>query len=513
MHFAVNDGVDAYIINGITQIIDTLCHAVVVTFDEDTAANCKIYLDGYDDTSDKTGTLGNIGDCSNAGVFSIGGEADAGLPFDGYVQDAAVYDGVVLTAANALTYATTPQTELGSPNAWYPFRDAAAATEIGDEATTLNSLDLTLVGGTTTNFGTHSRSQDAFISANLMGSDWDMGIGGIGAWAAGDPASAIAKVSDSKYRKYGNQSLRVKNTDATQAFARMTVATVVNTDYHFAGWFRSPETPNGASQLVDVDAAAAKGITITQAAATTGSTWYKLEFDFEAGDTSATIDLGAGSVTSDEIGYWDGCQIFKNYVDEPGFEATIALSDWATTGAPTVDDANTTERSGVLCYKVNGSSIAYVSQDVTLTLGEDYLFIGHVMCGTADAGKIVLSGAASATLDNESNITTYAEVRYQFTAATTTLTIKIYGNAQDAYYDDFAVIKAETSEYIFDENVEIPTIEWLYQFTGSDGQINQIYYPQAFVQGIPMQFSNKDYSVHDVTLLPVGSFVWYRENP
>ena len=513
LHFAVNDGVDAYIINGISRITDKLYHAIMVTFDEDTEGGCLIYLDGYDDTADYTGTLANIGDCSNVAAFAVGGEADAGLPFDGYVQDVAIYANIVLTAANALTYATVPQTELGSPDAWYPFKDTAAATTIGDEATTtpLVSFDLTLVGGTTTNFGTHSRSQDAVISANLI-PDGDMELGGIGAWAAGDAASIIAKVSDSKYHKYGSQALRIVNNDASQAFARMTVATVMDTDYHFVGWFRSPGTPNGASTLVDIDVLPIGALVSQYCIA--GNTWYKIEFDFEAGDTSTTIDLGSGSVTSGDVGYWDGCQIFKNYLDEPGFEDTIINSSWDTTGAPTVDDADTTtERSGTSCYKVNGSSSAYVSQDITLTLGEDYLFIGHVKCGTADAGKIVLSDAVSITLDNENNTTTYEEVRYQFTAATTTLTIKIYGNAQDAYYDDFAVIKAEVSEYILDANFAPPTLEWLFQFTAQDGLRHQVYFPQCFVQGFPINFSNKDYVTETITILPIDEFIYLMENP
>jgi len=91
--------------------------------------------------------------------------------------------------------------------------------------------------------------------------------------------------------------------------------TVAGVEYHFHGWFFAPLTPSGAAQLVNVDAAAALGITVTQAAATTGGAWYEVEFDFEAADASTTIDLGSGSVTSGEEGYWSAVQLYKNYVD------------------------------------------------------------------------------------------------------------------------------------------------------------------------------------------------------
>lgn len=520
LHFAVNDGVadGFYVLNGTTVIPEGEMHCVVVTFDESSAADCKIYLDGLDDTLSRTGTLSDIGDCSNALVFSIGAESDGGVPFDGFIAGAAVWDNIVLTAANALTIATTPLTEpTGTPTSWWTFYDLAAATTIADEATAANSFDLTLVGGTTTNFGTHSRVTKATLTANLLGFDHMVDNYGIGGWAAGDAASQITK--DKQYRKFGPVSLRVKNTDASQAFARATVTTIAGIEYHFHGWFRSPLTPAGAAQLVNVDATAALGITVTQAGATTGSTWYEVEFDFEAADTSTTIDLGSGSTSDTEIGYWDSVQIYKNFVDAGGFETNIAGSDWATTGTPdgtfTVDDADTAEDSGTLCYQINtdDATTRYVSQDVTVVVGIEYTFTGRVQCGTAEKGVVVLSGAqaTTTTLDNGAETTNYVTVRNKFTAATTTLTIKIYGDGEDALFDNFSVSKINTRRWDFNQLIVSPEIKFMEQYLDGNGKINQLYYDSAKIRFGSIGFTNEDYVVHDIEVMPLDDMIYIVE--
>jgi hypothetical protein len=512
LNFAVNDGVDAYILTSSVEILKDVDYFVAVTFDESAAANCKIYINGYDQTTTRTGTLSDIGDCSNAGVFSIGAEADGGVPFDGKIYDAAVYSDVVLTAVHAIAYAAIPRTEAGAPDAWWPFTGDAADTTWDDEATAANSLDLTLVGVDTTNIGTHSRIVEAVISANFLNFDWAEKQSGIGGWTTGDAESDIRK--DSQYVKHSGRSLRVKNTDASQAFARATVVTIAGVEYHFHGWFRAPETPNGASALVLVDSTANMGITVTQAGATTYGTWYEVEFDFEAGDASTTIALGSGSVTDTEQGYWENVSLCKNYVDAGGFETDIAGSDWATTGAPTVDDADTTEDTGTLCYKINSDTPAskYVSQAVTVTSGEVYTFTGRVKCGTAEKAVVVLSGAASVTLDNGADTTNYVTVRHEFTAATTTLTIKIYGDGADARFDNFSVCKVDEKEYRFDDELDLVDSEFILEYYDNDGKINHLYGGEVVVPIKTINFSNEDFVVHDLDVYFMTSFVHYFED-
>jgi len=513
LRFAVNDGVDSYIINGTTEIKKDEMHQVGVTFDESTAANCKIYVDGYDDTASRTGTLADIGDCSNAGVLSIGAEADGGVPFDGYIVEAAVYHNIVRSVADALAYASAPRVESGSPDAWWPFTDAAASTTCDDEATENNQFDLTLVGGTTTNYGTHSRDQIAVVTANLLGFDHGMDNAGIGGWTAGDAASQIKK--DGQYKKYGAFSFRIGNTNGTQAFARHAVTTITGVEYTFHGWFRAPNTPNGASQLVDVDATAKLGITVTQAAATTAGTWYEIYFTFEAADTSTTIDLGSGSATTSEYGYWEGVHLYKNYVDTGGFETNYAGSDWALTGVPTSEDeADTDEDTGTLCYSINSQdpTTKYIRQTVTVVSGIEYTFIGRVKCGTADKGTIVLSGATSVTLDNGADTSNYVTVSYRFTAASTSLAITIYGDGAEAMFDNFSVVKVNTREYHFESEVTLPTIKFMLQYTDGNSKTNQLYFGAAIMLMQPINFTNMDYVVHGVEVLPLANYVYLVEN-
>ncbi len=509
LNFAVNDGVDAYYITSTVEIKKDVDYFVVVTFDESSAAACKIYISGYDQTSTRTGTLSNIGDCSNAGVFSIGAEADGGEPFDGKIYDAAVYSDTVLTAANALAYASAPRVEAGAPDAWWVFTGEAADTTWDDEAGEANSLDLTLVGATNTNIGTHSRIVEAVVAANLLGFDWSEKQSSIGGWTAGDAASDIRK--DTQYVKYSGRSLRVKNTDGSQAYARATAITIAGVEYHFVGYVRSPETPNGASALVSVDATAALGITVTQAGATASATWYKIEFDFEAANGSTTIDLGSGSVTDGQQAYWQNVSLSKNYVDAGGFETNIAGSDWATTGGPTVDDADGTEDSGTLCYKINSDTPAskYVSQAVTVTSGERYTFTGRVLCGTAATGMIVLSGAASASLDNGIETSAYVTVRHEFTAASGTLTIKIYGDGADARFDNFSVTKVDFKEYHFDDELDIVDMEFIMKYTDSSGDVNHIYGSSVVIPLGTANLSNLDYAVQAMEVYFMDDYKHY----
>ena len=514
LHFAVNDGVDAYVINGTTAIPENEMHNVIVTYDENAAGNCKIYLDGLDDTLSKTGTLSDIGDCSNAVVFSIGAESDGGVPYDGFIAGAAVWDNIVLTAANALTIATTPLTEpAGNPSCWWTFYDLAASTTVDDEATAANSFDLTLVGGTTTNYGTWGRTTEAILTANLLGFDQLTDNYNIGGWTAGDAASQIKR--DKSRKKFGGTSLWVGNTDGTQAYARATVTTIAAIEYHFHGWFFAPPTPSGAAQLVDVDGTAALGITVTQAGATTGGAWYEIEFDFEAGDTSTTIDLGSGSVTSGEEGHWDCVQLYKNYVDTGGFETNYAGSDWALTGVPTSEsDADTDEDTGTLCYSINSQdpTTKYIRQTVTVVSGIDYTFTGRVICGTAEKGTIVLSGAATATLDNGADTTNFVTVRHKFTAATTSLVITIYGDGAEAHFDNFSVSKISERRYYFDSRATMPTSKFMIHYINGDTKICQLYWPSAKLALGDIGFTNEDFVVHDVTVIPLSSMTYLVEN-
>jgi hypothetical protein len=59
----------------------------VVVWDDDSATNTTMYIDGLDNAPSKTGTIGNIGDTSNTSNLSIGSQATTTHPFNGKLDD------------------------------------------------------------------------------------------------------------------------------------------------------------------------------------------------------------------------------------------------------------------------------------------------------------------------------------------------------------------------------------------------------------------------------------------
>jgi len=86
INFALQDGTDQFSINGTTAITATGWHHVVVVFDEDSATNSTIYVDGKVDKESTTGTITNVGLMDGAS-FRIGAETDAGQPYDGQIDE------------------------------------------------------------------------------------------------------------------------------------------------------------------------------------------------------------------------------------------------------------------------------------------------------------------------------------------------------------------------------------------------------------------------------------------
>jgi len=96
----MNDATDAYYIDGTTDVRDGTWHHTVGVVDRDTAANCKVLVDGVDDTASRTGTLANVGDLDNTADLTIGRNSQVVLVFfKGYIALVRVYKGVALSDA------------------------------------------------------------------------------------------------------------------------------------------------------------------------------------------------------------------------------------------------------------------------------------------------------------------------------------------------------------------------------------------------------------------------------
>jgi len=94
---------------------DTWTHFAIV-WDDDSAINSEIYINGLDDDPDNNndvGTIGNIGDLSNALSLVIGAESDFGSPFYGRLDEIKTY-AYARTPEEILSEYNLPSTEEGT---------------------------------------------------------------------------------------------------------------------------------------------------------------------------------------------------------------------------------------------------------------------------------------------------------------------------------------------------------------------------------------------------------------
>ncbi len=107
---------DEYSLISTSSIATDTWTQFAVVWDDDSATNSEIYLNGKDDDPDNNndvGTLGNIGDLSNAVSLVIGAESDLGSPHYGRLDEVKIY-GYARTAAEILADYNTPSTEKGT---------------------------------------------------------------------------------------------------------------------------------------------------------------------------------------------------------------------------------------------------------------------------------------------------------------------------------------------------------------------------------------------------------------
>ena len=87
-------GCDEYQVESTTTFTATGWNHFVIVWDDSSASNTKIYINGVDDNETHTGTISNIGDLANSVDFRIGGESDtaSATPFAGELDDVKVFN-------------------------------------------------------------------------------------------------------------------------------------------------------------------------------------------------------------------------------------------------------------------------------------------------------------------------------------------------------------------------------------------------------------------------------------
>lgn len=102
--FEVSDGTDEYKLTSTSSFTSTGWYHFSVVWDEDSAANSEIYINGVDDNATDSGTIGNVGAITNALNLRIGSESDGGSYFDGRIDDLKIFPYALTTALIKYNY-------------------------------------------------------------------------------------------------------------------------------------------------------------------------------------------------------------------------------------------------------------------------------------------------------------------------------------------------------------------------------------------------------------------------
>jgi hypothetical protein len=92
LYFEVSDGTDEYQLVSSGTFTTSGWNHFAIVWDQDSAANTEVYINGVADGATDTGTIGNIGDLSNVLAFHVGAESDDGNPFSGSVDEVRLYN-------------------------------------------------------------------------------------------------------------------------------------------------------------------------------------------------------------------------------------------------------------------------------------------------------------------------------------------------------------------------------------------------------------------------------------
>ncbi len=93
-----SDLTDQWMLTSVGKINTAGWKHFAVVFDQDNAAECKVYIDGVDSTGTKNGTLSAIGSVANGHQFRLGAESDGDSYLDGKLDDVRVYKRALSSA-------------------------------------------------------------------------------------------------------------------------------------------------------------------------------------------------------------------------------------------------------------------------------------------------------------------------------------------------------------------------------------------------------------------------------
>ncbi len=237
---------DTYYLNGDTDIRDNKWHHIAAVLDRDNAANCKIFLDGIENNTSKSGTLADLGTLANTHTFNIGARNNGDFILDGQIADVKLYyaTGAIWSDAEVLYQAT------------HPFNYGASAGTLTDYWECTENTGTTVNGNVNnlTLSNADAWSQEAYVSKNLI-VDSGMESGSIGAIADASIDSTITVSKDTSVVHSDTQSTKVvyaaSNDDVELTFRAPILES--GSDYWYRFWSKIASNSANTNIEVDVD--------------------------------------------------------------------------------------------------------------------------------------------------------------------------------------------------------------------------------------------------------------------
>jgi hypothetical protein len=338
----------------------------------------------------------------------------------------------------------------GSPVNWWKMVDSASSTTLANDGS--GGQSLALVGGTTTNYGTHSRTQLAYISRNLL-ADGGMENGGIGGWAMpwGVTGTKSKLTTASDVKKDAQAARMTQTSDSSWQHPTLQNASLgAGENYVFRTWFKSSGAYLGNyARLINLSPVEDHMIFNYPMGYPLPTSYTFMETAFKtasAGDyhlTSGMFNAGTWD--------WDDVKLLANLANDGGIESWVDAStpgSWNKSGS--VSQITSGKHSGGNCARLHGTG-GYISSDtITTVSGEWYEFSAWVR-GTSGAGNAFLylsNGTKVNVKDYTVASTSWQRISFIDQVNSTSAQIRVGGNTWanrdtgtgDVYVDDVALI-------------------------------------------------------------------------
>ncbi len=254
--FKIGDGVQTYTVTTSMTFTTSVWTHFSIVWDQDSAANTKIYINGQSVSTSTSGTISDIDDASYSHTFRVGALSAGGEPFDGKIDEVRVYNRT-LTANEVLTLysftgigsevnssASQPQGtgRLDSGLAGYWKLDEGSGTSAADSSTNANTG--TLTNGPTWTTGQIGSAVDFdgtndYITMGDQSIHEGMAMMALSGWIKMDALPASNYFVITKSSAIGQYRLAISST----GMPTFVVATTNN------AWYSSGTTASGTTAL------------------------------------------------------------------------------------------------------------------------------------------------------------------------------------------------------------------------------------------------------------------------